>query len=134
MSNQVNLSPDSPYWTKIINHICIEFIPGRSSPSPFPLNSSPISTPPPKLYTKEWQNTIITHEYTSLLHDRWVQSWQTTKTTKQFDEKKKQQQEWQQVCTNNYNLRYIDMLVKTLLNLHVQKFPTSKKSHMSLAA
>ena len=48
--------------------------------------------------------------------------------------KKKQQQEWQQVCTNNYNLRYIDMLVKTLLNLHVQKFPTSKKSHMSLAA
>lgn len=35
---------------------------------------------------------------------------------------------------DNYNLRYIDMLVKTLLNLHVQKFPTSKKSHMSLAA
>lgn len=39
-------------------------------------------------------------------------------------EKKKQQQEWQ---------LYIDRLVKTLLNLHVQKFPTSKKPHMSLA-
>ena len=62
-----------------------------------------------------------------------VQSWQTTKTTKQFDgKKKKQQEEWQRLC-NIYNLRYIDMLVETLLNLHVQKFPTSKKSHMSLA-
>ena len=63
-----------------------------------------------------------------------VQSWQTTKTTKQFDgKKKKQQEEWRQLC-NIYNLRYIDMLVKTLLNLHVQKFPTSKKIPMSLAA
>ena len=56
-----------------------------------------------------------------------VKSWQTTKTMKQFNGKKKNNK------NDNYNLRYIDMLVKTLLNLHVQKFPTSKKSHMSLA-
>ena len=49
-----------------------------------------------------------------------------------MEKKKKQQEEWQRLC-NIYNLRYIDMLVETLLNLHVQKFPTSKKSHMSLA-
>lgn len=55
-----------------------------------------------------------------------VKSWQTTKTMKQFNGKKNNK-------NDNYNLRYIDMLVKTLLNLHVQKFPTSKKSHMSLA-
>lgn len=58
-----------------------------------------------------------------------VKSWQTTKTMKQFNGKKKTNNK-----NDNYNLRYIDMLVKTLLNLHVQKFPTSKKSHMSLAA
>ena len=50
-----------------------------------------------------------------------------------MEKKKKQQEEWRQLC-NIYNLRYIDMLVKTLLNLHVQKFPTSKKIPMSLAA
>lgn len=58
-----------------------------------------------------------------------VKSWQTTKTMKQFNGKKKKSNN----KNDNYNLRYIDMLVKTLLNLHVQKFPTSKKSHMSLA-
>ena len=132
MSNQVNLSPDSPYWTKIINHICIDFILGRSSPSPFPLNSSPSSAPPPpKLYTKKWQNTIIDHHLCVYILASWLLGWKVDRLPKQWNnlmEKKKSNNK-----NDNYNLRYIDMLVKTLLNLHVQKFPTSKKSHMSLA-
>ena len=97
MSYQVNLSPDSPCWTKIINHICIDFILGRSSPSPFPLNSSPSSAPhppppPPKLYTKKWQNTIIDHHLCVYILASWLLGWKVDRLPKQWNnlmEKKK---------------------------------------------